>query len=337
MYTRGDLDIYSYYEQMRRVQQEEILPRECLLLCRLHVLTERLLFDDWSLPLRIRRKLEKCIEEARNQGYPLPLTPEAMEEVLLNSAPITDETEVEPETWESWNRKAKDGWKSLTTAEVSESIPAAPTYDPDNDPWVSKPVISKPYVYPIRYRSVPGLRSDISLRPHMIERFCDFDFCTTTDFKQWTQCFELDGRFAVELMAYIAFEQDWVKRSWEVEADSVDDVAAMTKNVAPYHSDAIYTAESAKQRRGIWPVLRIMCTSAGYTGDDFLALRPLLEADGQMTAEMLSLMVVDLLWMIEQWGCYRDEEIDVKAEKEEQERLEEIRQSDENFRRRHHW
>lgn len=258
LYT-GKLKVYQSYNFMSDWSEDEQLQQACQVLCRLHVLGERLLFDERFLQDEVQRKLMKVIERAKTSRSTTPLTPQIVEEILSDSAPV--------QYGSIWN------WQST------------------------------------------------SLRPFVVEQLCTLDFCTTTDFVDWVGCFELDGAFAAEIMAFMADELKWAVKRWEAQVGSPVDVLEKKKQFAEDRGNSKCLEIRPKKHQGVWLALRIICTFAGCTTTDLRAYSQCFEVDGAFAVEILAYMAEELRWIVERWGEERGSRVDVAVEKEEEERI----------------
>lgn len=184
---------------------------------------------------------------------------------------------------------------------------------------------SRPVVYGI------SAWVSLSLRPFILERLCTFDFCTTVDFGEYVDCFERDGAFAAELMAFVADEIKWAVQRWEAEIGWQIDLSDQKKQFAEIQRTSEHSVGKPKERQGIWRVLKVMCTAAGCTAEDLRAFGQLYELNGEIAAEILEYMAAELLWIVERWGEERGEKVDVAAEREEEARIEEEEDAKKRF------
>ena len=67
----------------------EPLQQACQLLCRVHMLGERLLMETRFLRT-VQEELEKVVKRGKDNGYVNPFTPELLQEVLSQSTPVVD-------------------------------------------------------------------------------------------------------------------------------------------------------------------------------------------------------------------------------------------------------
>ena len=75
----------------------------------------------------------------------------------------------------------------------------------------------------------PKRRTDVSLA---LRYLCTFEGCTTTQFYKYSECFELDGAFAAEILAYMAGELRWIREKWGEERGPRVNVAQEQENEA---------------------------------------------------------------------------------------------------------
>ena len=86
LYT-GKLKVYQKWD----VETAEKRERACRILCELHILGERLLFDHRFLDRGVKWKLEKLTDKAKSLGATTPLTPQIVEIVLSGSTPVEED------------------------------------------------------------------------------------------------------------------------------------------------------------------------------------------------------------------------------------------------------
>ena len=58
-----------------------------------------------------------------------------------------------------------------------------------------------------------------------LRHLCTYTGCTTTDFRAYSRCFELDGSFAAEILDFMGAELKWVVERWGQERGPEVDVA----------------------------------------------------------------------------------------------------------------
>lgn len=83
---------------------------------------------------------------------------------------------------------------------------------------------------------------------------CTFSGCQTTDFRAYSQCFELDGGFAAEILNYMVRELRWIVEVWGKERGWTVDVAREREDEAydlQERSDLEHTVQKY-MRRGGW-------------------------------------------------------------------------------------
>ena len=175
---------------------------------------------------------------------------------------------------------------------------------------------------PVIYEQFLCLGDVPSLRPFVLRYTCTFQCCTTVDFMDYADCFEKDGRFAAEIMIYLASEIKWAKQRWESQVGWPVDVFRNQEAVTEDEGSSRCIASRTKLTEGIWVVLRRLCTSAECSATEIRNFSNLFEMDGAFTAEFVNHMATELLLTIERWGEERGEKVDFVAEKEEAERLE---------------
>lgn len=261
------------------LSQNDRLKQACHLLCRVHILGERLLFDDRLLGGSVEHQLDTVIEEAETSGEPIPLSPEIVEEVLTNSAPVP--------YWGGW------GWANpslrpfvlrhlctfqfCTTVDFMDYVECferdgafaaeimrfmASELKWAKERWeaqIGSPVdvVEKK----MQCAEEEGNAQCMTTRPKTrqgvwlaLRCICTFAGCQKTDFRAYNQCFELDGEFAAEILNYMAEEALWIMKVWGMERGSVVDVAAEREEearIAQEKSDLEHMVQKI-MRRGGW-------------------------------------------------------------------------------------
>lgn len=162
-----------------------------------------------------------------------------------------------------------------------------------------------------------------SLRPFMLEHLCTFECCTTVDFTDYADCFEMDGGFAAEIVIYLASEIKWAKDQWKAQVGQPVDVFKDQELVTEDEGSSQCIATSSKLSKGVWVVLRRLCTSVDCSATEIRGFRNLFEMDGDFVAEFLNHMATELLLTVERWGEEKGEKVDFVAEKERREEEEE--------------
>ena len=261
LYT-GKIEIHSYYQHKQGLQWHEKLSQAWQVSCRVHMLGERLLFDDRLFWSGVQVQLLHVIQKAKYLETVMPLKPELVEEVLSGSAPI-------------------------------------------------------------RYPNAVS-RECHSLRPLMVEQLCTYKFCTTTDFMDWIECFELDGGFAAEIMVYMADVIGWAVKRWAGQTGRPVDVVQKALKDAEEKGYSQFIMMRPKTCDEVWLALRSIFTSAGCQAVDFRSYSHCFELDGELAAEILNVMARELLWVVEVWGMDKGEVVDVVAEQEKEERMKEL-------------
>lgn len=161
--------------------------------------------------------------------------------------------------------------------------------------------------------------ADDSLRPFVLHHWCDFDLCTTIDYYDYAECFELDGAFAAEMMAYMAYELQWAVGRWEKQTQTAVEVNAKKKQLAEEDGLDQSMERIYGKREGAWLACRYMCTFTGCTTTDFRAYSQCFELDGTFPAHIMEYMAEELLWVVDRWGVERGRSVDFSAEKQVEE------------------
>ena len=269
LYT-GELKILPYCTQNGDLSCEQI-EEACLIFCRVHFLGERLLFDDRLLWAGIQCQLDTIIEEAMRSAEFMPLTPEIIEEVLSESAPIRyvgqmssasrslrqlvlrhlstfqfcTEANFMDYVWCFEN----DGAFAAELIEFlkSEIQWAVKRWEAD----VASPVDVAGKEQ--RFADEDGVFQWVTTGPRtlrevelVVKYFCTFAGCTGTDFRAYSQCFELDGELAAEILYYMVEELLWIVEMWGRERGRAVDVAEEKKEeerIAQEESDLQHMVE----------------------------------------------------------------------------------------------
>ncbi len=159
---------------------------------------------------------------------------------------------------------------------------------------------------------------DLSLRSGILANICTFDFCTRFNFWDCSEAFALDGRFAAEIMMYLAKELEWAVELWGAQTQSLVDVADKKLQDARESGDYMTVTKRPKGNLGRWLALRHACTYTGCITTDFRAYSKCFEIDGSFAAEIIDYMATELKWVVERWGQERGRKVDVAKEKEEE-------------------
>lgn len=216
-----DRDVCSFYNPF-------VHRRACQLLCRVHILGERLLLDYRFLSHAVHAELQTLIERTKNNDYlsdflpEIPFTPEIIEEVLSQSEPVESFT-----GWATplrhfllqqlcdYESCAKMGFMKYSrcfeldgafAAEImmymaGELVWAEDLWGAQTESIVDvvekRLKLAEEEGYFQALVKKPERRSDLWLA---LRYLCTFEECTTTDFREFSMCFELDGLFAAEIL-----------------------------------------------------------------------------------------------------------------------------------------
>ena len=277
LYT-GELQVLRHCHQDWDFSSDEQLEEACLVLCRVHFLGERLLFDDRLLRVGIQYQLDDIVEEARSSAEYMPLTPEIIEEVLSESAPVQYAGSM---SWASRSLRLlvlrhlrtfrfcteadfmdyvgcfeNDG---AFAAEIMEFVKseiewAVKRWEAD----VKSPVdVAKKEQ---QFADEEGVFQWVATRPRpfqgvglVLRYFCTFAGCTKTDFRAYSQCFEFDGEFAAEILNYMVEELLWIVDMWGKErgwAVDVGEEREEEERVAQEESDFQHMVDRIMRRDG---------------------------------------------------------------------------------------
>lgn len=220
----------------------------CQLLCRVHMLGERLLFDRRFLEKTVQAELEALIEEAKEDGDPNPFTPEIIEDILSQSAPVDSFS-----TW--WNLSLRsflfeklcdyDVCANMDLMKCSKCFELDGAFAAELMGYMAGELLWAVELWGAQTESIvdvaekelqlageegrsqwlvkkPKRRSYVWLA---LRYMCTFQGCTTAKFREYIDCFELDGAFAAEILAYMAGELRWVREKWGEERGPSVDVA----------------------------------------------------------------------------------------------------------------
>ena len=245
-----DIDRYISVDDIwwgmnERKERQIVCQRACQLLCRLHILCERLLFDYRFLRGEVQRELDSVIARAETS----PFTVEIIQEVLANSAPVHPEaycsiTSLRPFLLEHWSNFClcttinfydyvecfeQDGrfaaavmaymaWELMwVVSRWGKQTESVVDLDEKKKEFYEKEGLSQSMVKSC------GRRQGVWL---VCRYMCTFKGCTTTYFPGYSHCFELDGGLAAEIMTYMAEELVWAVDRWGTERGSKVDFTA---------------------------------------------------------------------------------------------------------------
>ncbi len=278
LYT-GELKVLRHcHTNYWNKSSNEQLERACLLLCRMHFLGERVLFDDRLLRAGIQYQLDDIIEEARSSAEFMPLTPEIIEEVLSESASVryggrmswasqplrplvlrhlcTFQFCTEVDFMDYVGCFENDGAFAAEIMEFmkSEIEWAVKRWEAD----VEQPVDAAEKEQ--QFADEEGVAQWVATRPRALQGvglvlryFCTFAGCTKTDFRAYSQCFELDGEFAAEILNYMVEELLWIVEMWGRErgwAVDIPEEKEEEERVAQEESDLQHMVDRIMRRDG---------------------------------------------------------------------------------------
>lgn len=247
------------------------------------MLGERLLFDDRFLQFEVRRELSTIIEEAAtSRAFTprafTPLTPEVVEEVLVGSAPVEYGN-----MWE-WHFLSlrpftvrqlcnfdfcttNDFTKYAECFELDGAFAAEiMVFITDEVKWAVErwegQIDSPVDIFDVKKKFAAEQSNSKCMErgPKKCQDFwlalrimCTYAECPTTDLRAYSQCFELDGNFAAEILEYKARELLWVLERWGDERGSKVDFAAEKEEeerVAQEESDRQHMVDKIMRRAG---------------------------------------------------------------------------------------
>lgn len=238
----GRLEFYGPLPWDWDPSEAELQEQTCRLLCRVHMLGERLLFQSSFLQNVVQEQLHTVLEEARVSHQFMPLTPNIVEEILSHSAPLRYDS---PWAWESaslrpfvlrhlctfelcttvdfWDYAACFEGDGAFAADIMHFIAgelkwAVEQWEVqtgwDVDVAAKKEELAQEEGYDQWVALRPNIRRDVWLALRYISSFAG---CQKTDFRAYAPCFELDGQVAAEILDCLAEELRWVAERWGVE------------------------------------------------------------------------------------------------------------------------
>lgn len=210
----------------------------CQLLCRVHMLGERLLMDTEFLRT-VQEEIEEMIERAndmREYGYLHPFTPELLLEVLLHSTPVPEfcaysytslrafvfKHLCEYDICASFDFMKFTGCYELDGAFAArlmeymarELVWAVELWGAQTESTVD--VVGKKLELAEQEGNLQAMVNKPKRRSNLwlvLRYLCTFEGCTTTSFYKYKECFEFDGDFAANILAYMAGELRWIRES----------------------------------------------------------------------------------------------------------------------------
>lgn len=274
----GELEVHRLHHWNWKIGRGERLEQVCQVLCRVHILGERLFFDSRLLVDSVQRQLDAVIEEAKAFEEYMPLTPKIVEEVLLNSAPVQyggSMSWASPSLRPSVLRHLCD-FQFCTTVEFLDYVEC---FERDGafaaeimgflaselkwavNRWEEQ-IDSPVDVRERKKRIAEGEGSSQCLTMRFKTRqgawlalryIPTFVGCITIDFRVYSRCFEIDGEFAAGIMHYMAQELLWIVEIWGEERGSTVDVAAEKEEearIAQEESDLQHMVDRIMRRDG---------------------------------------------------------------------------------------
>lgn len=224
----------TYYSQpQERIQQA------CQLLCRVHMLGERLLMD-YSFFRTVQEEFKDFIKRLKKCTHLNPFTPELIHEVLSNSMPVSEFCSYSNTSLRSFVFEQLcdyDFCANFDFMKCSQCLELDGAFAAGLMAYMSRQLVWAVELWGAQTESTvdvvekklnlaeeegnsqvmvkgPKRRSDIWLA---LRYFCTFQGCTTTSFHEYGECFELDGAFAAEILAYMGGELRWIREKWGEE------------------------------------------------------------------------------------------------------------------------
>ena len=237
--------LYHLYEQ-------EQLQQACQLLCRVHMLGERLLMDSRFLRT-VQDELKILLKRAKDCKYLNPFTPELIQEVLEQSTPVTELCAYSNTSLRSFVFEQLcdyDLCANFDFIKCTKCFELDGAFTANLMHYMSRQLVWAVDLWGAQTESIvdvvekklklaeeegnhqsmvktPKRRSDVWL---VLRYLCTFEGCTATSLNEYGECFELDGAFAADILAYMAGELRWIREKWGQERGPRVNVAQEKEN-----------------------------------------------------------------------------------------------------------
>ena len=308
LYT-GKLGVFDHYCGVMGNREQRT--KACLMLCRVHHLAERLLFDSQFFD-DVQENLERIIADGEIDGKPMMLSPEIVGEVLLGSWPVVryEDNLVDPVRY--WSTKF--------------SAPRFFSHHDSLTPYILGYLCTFEFCTTANFHQYADYFVEDGAFVGEIMAFMANE--TSWAIHRWGR--QVDRRVDIAEVkrdfAYRFFEEQLLEPQ-AMDADELKSYLQQTANAQPWMETPPRIPEE------VWSSLKAMCTSAECTTDDFRDLSPYFGMDAEFTGKLLGYMATELSWVIYSWSLERHEHVDWAAEKAEEKREEEREEERESIER----
>lgn len=221
--------------------------KACETLCQVHILGERLLFEEYEILRKVQKKIRKLIKLAKEEEIAMPWTPDIIHKVLSESTPYqlygyrsSESLSMRPfllESLSSFDFCANfDFLNNGEILKLDGQFAASLMHDMAREIkwavelWGAQTLSSVDVTEKkLQLAQEEGNSQTITKRPKggvwlALRYACTYSGCTTIKFEAYSQCFELDGQFTAELLSFMATELKWVVERWGLERGPKVDV-----------------------------------------------------------------------------------------------------------------
>ena len=302
LYT-GKLRVFDHYCGVYGSNEQRT--KACLMLCRVHHLAERLLFNYWFLK-DVQVNLEKIIAEGETEGQPMLLSPDIVGEVLSDSRPVRYEANhVYP---------VRYGTTSFSPPRLFIS------YD-SLRPYILGFLCTFEFCTTVDFMEyADSFLEDGAFAAEIMAYMANE---TRWAIHRWG--WQVDWAYDVaELKQKFANWQPFdVPTKIPPEKPQAIDATQLKGHLEQIRNAHAWMETPPKIPEEVWSALKATCTSVQCTTDDLRDFSPYFGLDAAFTAELLAYMAAELSWVVDSWGYDRHEVVDWAAEKAEEEREEE--------------
>lgn len=285
LYT-GEMRLDSFYDSVWSRGDGRGLVQAYQLLCRLHVLGERLLFDERFLKSAVQTELNKVIEKAEINELPIPFNPDIVEEVLSESAPAQ---------YENWGFSSTDDWDWFFSFSLR--------------PIVLRHWCNFKFCTKVDFKEYKNcFRRDGAFAAELLTFLIG-------EIKWAKERGEAEVGRPID-----AFD---IKEEQPTEGQTEPlDAFDMKKEEPTEGQPGSHCATTVtRQYTGIWVALRHVCFSEGCSETAIRAFSKHFELDSLFAAEFLNFAATEWEETVKVWGDKRGEKVDVAAERKKEERL----------------
>ena len=221
------------------------------LFCRVHMLGERLLMD-FSFFRTVQEEFKDFIKRMKTWTSLNPFTPELIDEVLSHSMPVSQLCSYSNTSLRSFVFEQLCDYDFCADFDFLECSELDGAFAGKLMGYMSRQLVWAVELWGAQTESIvdvvekklklaeeegnsqtmvkgPKRRSDLWLA---LRYFCTFQGCTTTSFYKYSECFERDGAFAAEILAYMSGELRWIREMWGEERGPRVNVAQEQENEA---------------------------------------------------------------------------------------------------------